>query len=100
MLAKLYSNLIGRHIDPETEILITPGAQGALHCTIYGHMEVGDEAIIIEPYFDCYAPMVRAVGGIPRFVPLRLVEMVSDSCGLKHLKPEEEILFLNTKKEI
>ncbi|XP_050439429.1 kynurenine aminotransferase isoform X2 [Adelges cooleyi] len=70
-LSKLYSKLIGRTINPLTEIMVTVGAYEALFCAIQGHIQPGDEAIIIEPFFDCYEPMVCSVGGVPRFISLK-----------------------------
>lgn len=72
-IAKLYSGLIGRQINPLTEVLVGAGAYEALFAAILGHIGPGDEAIIIEPFFDCYEPMVRTAGGNPVFIPLRPV---------------------------
>lgn len=69
-LKNLYSQLINRDIDEQKEILVTTGAYEALYCTIQGHVDAGDEVIVMEPFFDCYEPMVRAAGGIPKFIPL------------------------------
>lgn len=73
VLSSLYSKLVGRKIDPLNEILVTSGAYEGIYSAIHGYISSGDEVIIIEPYYDCYEPMVLTAGGVPRFIPLRLV---------------------------
>ncbi|CAD5113751.1 DgyrCDS2916 [Dimorphilus gyrociliatus] len=78
-LADLYSPLMNHPIDPMNEILISVGAYGGLFCAVQGLINPGDEVIIIEPFFDCYEPMVRVAGGVPVFVPLRRIEKPEDA---------------------
>ncbi|CAC5373336.1 CCBL [Mytilus coruscus] len=74
VLAKLYSPLMGRTLDPMNNITISIGAYGVLFCAIQGLINPGDEVVIVEPYFDCYEPMVKVAGAIPKYVPLRPIK--------------------------
>lgn len=70
-LSKLYSPLVNRQIDPQNEILVTAGAYEALYSAILGHVDEGDEVVVIEPFFDCYEFMIKCAGGVARFIPLK-----------------------------
>ncbi|NWX54238.1 KAT1 transaminase, partial [Promerops cafer] len=71
VLAQFFGKLLGRDLDPMTNVMVTVGAFQALFCCFQALVDEGDEVILIEPFFDCYEPMVKMAGGTPVFVPLR-----------------------------
>ena len=60
----------GLDVDWQSEVLVTSGATEALADCLFGLIEPGDEAVLIEPLYDSYLPIVRRAGGIPR--PVRV----------------------------
>jgi len=70
-LKDMYDPLLNRDLDAQKEIIVTVGAYGSLFCAIQAMVSEGDEVIIIEPFFDCYAPMVNMAGGSCKYVPIR-----------------------------
>jgi len=64
----------GHHYDANTEITITVGASQAIHTAILAVVHPGDEVIVIEPAYDCYAPAILLAGGVVAAVAMRFDE--------------------------
>ncbi|MBC5774275.1 methionine aminotransferase [Pontibacter sp. KCTC 32443] len=64
--------LYGYRPNPDTEITVTSGATEALFGAITSVVKPGDEVVVLEPSYDCYAPAIRLSGGTPVYVPLSL----------------------------
>ena len=60
----------GFEFDPERNVLVTSGATEALTAAIMGLVGEGGEVVIVEPAYDSYAPIARAVGAEVKFVTL------------------------------
>ena len=55
----------GLDYDPKTEIMITAGAQEALMLCTHALLDPGDEVLVPEPSFVCYAPLTTISDGVP-----------------------------------
>ncbi|MFO7299473.1 MAG: methionine aminotransferase [Actinomycetes bacterium] len=70
-IADRYGPLLGRELDPDTEITVTTGCTEAICATLLGLVDPGDEVILINPYYDSYPVAVALAGAVPRHVTLR-----------------------------
>lgn len=61
----------GHRYDSNTEITVTVGASQAIHTAILAVVHPGDEVIVIEPAYDCYAPAIALAGGVVAPVAMR-----------------------------
>ncbi len=57
--------------NPQNETLVTVGGSEAIDLAIRATVSQGDEVIIPEPCFVCYAPIVTLAGGTPVPLPLK-----------------------------
>lgn len=61
----------GMELDPEREVTVTNGATEAICATLLALLEVGDEVILFEPFYDSYRACVAMAGAVDRVVTLR-----------------------------
>ena len=60
----------GQEFDPDTEVLVTVGASEAIASAVIGLVEPGTEVLVLEPYFDTYAPNIAMAGAHRVPVPM------------------------------
>jgi aspartate/methionine/tyrosine aminotransferase len=60
----------GLDVDWRSEVVVTSGATEAITACLMAVLNPGDEVVLIEPLYDTYAPVVRLLGAVPRFVRL------------------------------
>jgi N-succinyldiaminopimelate aminotransferase len=92
----------GLDYDPGDEVLVTAGATEALSGALLALLDTGDEVVLFEPMYDCYAAGIAMAGGVARPVPLRpptdgAGPWTFDPAELRAaITPRAKILLLNT----
>jgi N-succinyldiaminopimelate aminotransferase len=96
-IADANKRFYGLDIDPDNEVMVTSGATEALLDCFLGLLNEGDEAIILEPFYDCYVPQIKMAGGIPKFVRLEAPEWKLNEAALRAaFSDKTKLIVLNT----
>ena len=96
-IAEKVQDLYGAVYNPETEINITSGGTQAIYTAITAMIREGDEVVIFEPAYDCYAPAIQLAGGIPVYIQLTAPDYSIDWSKVKKLITQKtKMIIINT----
>jgi N-succinyldiaminopimelate aminotransferase len=101
-VAAHHQRFSGLTYDPTDEVLVTAGATEALAAALLALLDPGDEVVLFEPMYDCYAAGVAMAGGVVRPVPLHPPTEGADRWmfDLEEVRaavtPRTKLLLLNT----
>ncbi len=90
-------DLYDHEIDPDFEVVVTPGATEAIFCAITAVVHPGDEVIVFDPAYDTYEPGVTLNGGITRHIALRYPDFSIDWQQVRDtITDRTRLIILNT----
>ena len=96
-VAAHYRRTQALEFDWASEITVTSGATEALACAFLALLQAGDEAVLFQPTYDSYLPMVRRAGGVGKLVRLQPPAWRFDRAALEAAFSERtKIVLLNT----
>lgn len=87
----------GLEVDPEGDILVTPGSKQGLYNAINAYIGPGDEVLLIEPTWVSFRQQVLLAGGVPVGVALSEEEEYTLSYDVlqEHLTPRTKAIVVN-----
>lgn len=96
-LADRYRPLLGREVDPDTEVTVTSGCTEALAACFLGLVDPGDEVVVVEPFYDSYPVGISLAGAVARHVTLRPPDFLLDPDQLRAVfSPRTRAVLVNT----
>ena len=89
--------LYGCRIDPERQVVVTPGATEAIFCALTAIIHPGDEVIVFDPAYDTYEPGIRLNGGVAKRIPLQAPDFRIDWQRVRDsITPRTRAILLNS----
>ena len=92
-----YREEYGDQVEDQ-EVFVTASGVVGMYLAMQVLLDPGDEVIIPEPFFTCYADQVQAAGGVPVFLPTR--EEEGFAIDLERLEslvtPRTKAVLINT----
>ncbi len=90
-IANYMDRRFGCCYDADEEIIVTVGVSEAIDIALRAILNPGDEVIVPEPTFVCYAPLVQLAGGTVRSLDTSKTDFIPD------IKALEKAITKNTK---
>lgn len=86
------------HVNPRSDIIVTPGGKWALSLALNSLLNPGDEVLYLEPVWVSYPPMITLAGGVP--VPVSLPSddnfRITAAALREKITPKTKVLMVNT----
>lgn len=83
--------------DWRSEVVVTSGGTEALTASIMALVKPGDEVILFEPAYDSYRPIVEAVGGVAKPIPLKAPGWtLTEQALAAAFSPRTKVVLLNS----
>ena len=96
-IARKFATFNKLNVNPETQVLVTSGATGALHAALMALLNPGDECVVLEPFYGYHFATLRSQRIQPVVVPLAEPDWALDLPRLRAaLTPRTRALLLNT----
>ena len=88
----------GIAVNPNTDIIVTPGGKSAIYQAIMSFVEPGVDVMLFEPAWVSYQPMVELAGGRAIGVPLNPDDnfAITSEVLEQHVTPETRVILLNS----
>jgi methionine aminotransferase len=97
LIADKVLDLYGCKVNPDHEVVVTPGATEAIFCAITAVVHPGDEVIIFDPAYDTYEPSVLLNGGVTRHIALLYPDFAIDWQQVRDtINDRTRLIILNT----
>lgn len=96
-LALKQKKFSGITFEPESEVIVSAGATGALYCAFQALLNPGDEVVVFEPFYGYHISTLQAAEAVPVYLQLMPPEWSFSSHDLEQVvTPRTRAIILNT----
>lgn len=83
-------------IDPEKEIIVTPGAKHAIYCACMATLDPGDEVLVLAPTWPTHFTCIEAAGAIPIEIPCGETYSVDEELLKSKITEKTKMILINS----
>jgi aminotransferase len=96
-IAEKFADFNGLHVDPNTQVLVTSGATGAMNSALLALLNPGDECLVLEPFYGYHNTTLASQRVRPVVVPLAAPDWTLSVDALREsVTPKTRAIILNS----